>query len=55
MLGYLKIPGFSDYLHPLDATHMLGVGKDTQEVDGAVRIKGVKAQSLESQQSNGVM
>ena len=32
LLGYLKIPGFSDYLHPLDATNMLGVGKDTVEV-----------------------
>ena len=42
MLGYLKIPGFSDYLHPLDATHMLGVGKDTQEVNGAIMTKGVK-------------
>jgi hypothetical protein len=42
MLGYLKIPGFSDYLHPLSATHMLGVGKDTQEVDGIIIPKGVK-------------
>ena len=33
MLGYLKVPGFSDYLHPLDttSTRMLGVGKDTVE------------------------
>ena len=29
LLGYLKIPGFSDYLHPLSATLMLGVGKET--------------------------
>jgi inhibitor of cysteine peptidase len=29
VLGYLKIPGFSDYLHPIDATHILGVGKET--------------------------
>ena len=31
VLGYLKIPGFSDYLHPLDssATRLLGVGKHT--------------------------
>ena len=49
LLGYLKIPGFSDYLHPLDstATRMLGIGKDTQEetdASGNVRVvtKGVK-------------
>ncbi|MEE9592349.1 MAG: beta-propeller domain-containing protein [Thermoplasmata archaeon] len=31
VLGYLKIPGFSEYLHPMDETHILGVGKDTVE------------------------
>jgi uncharacterized secreted protein with C-terminal beta-propeller domain len=31
VLGYLKIPGFSEYLHPMDETHILGVGKDTTE------------------------
>lgn len=25
--GELKIPGFSDYLHPVDADHLLGLGK----------------------------
>ncbi|MEJ7639777.1 MAG: beta-propeller domain-containing protein [Singulisphaera sp.] len=24
MLGELKVPGFSRYLHPVDATHLLG-------------------------------
>lgn len=33
VLGYLKIPGFSEYLHPLDERHVLGVGKDTVEAD----------------------
>lgn len=28
VVGKLKIPGYSDYLHPLDATHIIGVGKD---------------------------
>lgn len=28
VLGKLKIPGYSDYLHPVDATHLLGFGKD---------------------------
>ncbi|MCC6643783.1 beta-propeller domain-containing protein [Candidatus Peregrinibacteria bacterium] len=26
--GYLKIPGYSDYLHPYDETHVIGFGKD---------------------------
>jgi inhibitor of cysteine peptidase len=29
--GKLKIPGYSDYLHPFDETHVIGIGKDTIE------------------------
>ncbi len=29
VLGKLKIPGYSDYLHPIDETHILGLGKDS--------------------------
>ena len=29
VLGKLKIPGYSDYLHPYDETHLIGIGKDT--------------------------
>ncbi len=29
VLGELKIPGFSNYLHPLDETHLIGFGSDT--------------------------
>lgn len=29
ILGELKIPGFSSYLHPLDENHLLGIGRDT--------------------------
>lgn len=32
--GELKIPGFSDYLHPYDETHIIGFGKDTIEAEG---------------------
>ncbi|HYG76218.1 MAG TPA: beta-propeller domain-containing protein [Planctomycetota bacterium] len=32
VLGELKIPGFSDYLHPYDENHLIGFGKET--VDG---------------------
>ncbi len=31
VLGYLKIPGYSDYLHPYDENHVIGLGKDTME------------------------
>jgi uncharacterized secreted protein with C-terminal beta-propeller domain len=29
--GQLKIPGFSEYLHPISNTMLLGLGKDTTE------------------------
>lgn len=31
ILGYLKIPGYSTYLHPYDDDHIIGIGKDTVE------------------------
>ncbi|MFH0966798.1 MAG: beta-propeller domain-containing protein [Methanobacteriota archaeon] len=34
VLGELKIPGYSDYLHPYDKTHLIGIGKDTYENSG---------------------
>lgn len=39
VLGFLKIPGVSDYLHPYDDTHVIGIGRDATE-EG--RIKGMK-------------
>lgn len=30
VLGYLKIPGYSDYLHPYDENHIIGVGKNAR-------------------------
>lgn len=29
VLGKLKIPGYSNYLHPYDENHVIGIGKDT--------------------------
>ena len=29
LLGELHIPGFSDYMHPIDAGHLLTIGRDT--------------------------
>jgi uncharacterized secreted protein with C-terminal beta-propeller domain len=31
ILGALKIPGYSNYLHPYDENHIIGFGKDTVE------------------------
>jgi uncharacterized secreted protein with C-terminal beta-propeller domain len=32
VLGELKIPGYSTYLHPYDATHIIGVGMEDRNV-----------------------
>ena len=43
ILGELKIPGFSDYLHPYDENHIIGIGKETGSNEwNGVSIKGVK-------------
>ena len=43
ILGELKIPGFSDYLHPYDENRIIGVGKETKESDfGGFSAQGVK-------------
>ena len=39
VLGFLKIPGVSDYLHPYDQDHVIGIGRDASE-EG--RIQGMK-------------
>ncbi|MBC7091719.1 MAG: beta-propeller domain-containing protein [Nitrososphaeria archaeon] len=33
VLGWLKIPGYSDYLHPLGEDHVIGIGKETIEAE----------------------
>jgi len=43
VMGELKIPGFSDYLHPYDENHIIGIGKETEGNEwGGVSVKGVK-------------
>ena len=32
VLGKLKIPGYSTYLHPYDENHMIGIGMETKEI-----------------------
>jgi uncharacterized secreted protein with C-terminal beta-propeller domain len=31
IVGELKIPGYSTYLHPYDETHLIGIGMDSEE------------------------
>ncbi len=42
VIGALKIPGFSTYMHILDANHVLGFGTDTNEENGNIRTGGIK-------------
>ena len=41
ILGELKIPGYSDYLHPYDENHIIGFGKDTVEITQKDRLGNV--------------
>ena len=41
VLGELKVPGFSSYLHPYDETTLIGLGKETDEngrVTGGIKL-----------------
>ena len=38
VLGELKLPGFSNYLHPYDETHVIGIGREVENG----QFKGVK-------------
>lgn len=49
VLGELKIPGYSNYLHPYDETHLIGIGMDTVDsgddksgILNSASIQGVK-------------
>jgi uncharacterized secreted protein with C-terminal beta-propeller domain len=43
ILGKLKIPGYSDYLHPYDKDHIIGIGKETDTNEwGGVSTQGLK-------------
>lgn len=43
VIGKLKIPGFSNYLHPYDNATLIGIGKETEENEsGGVITKGLK-------------
>ncbi len=42
ILGYLKIPGYSDYLHPYDESHIIGFGKETVQTKSGFTVEGMK-------------
>ena len=43
ILEELKIPGFSNYLHPYYKEHIIDIGRDTKEVEnGRVQQLGIK-------------
>jgi uncharacterized secreted protein with C-terminal beta-propeller domain len=43
VLGELEIPGYSDYLHPYDDSHIIGIGMETGENQwGGISTTGVK-------------
>jgi uncharacterized secreted protein with C-terminal beta-propeller domain len=42
VLGQLKITGYSDYLHPYDENHIIGIGKETTDQGTFAWYQGVK-------------
>jgi len=42
LVGELKVPGYSDYIHPLGENHLLTIGKDTKEQYGTAWYQGVQ-------------
>lgn len=44
ILGFLKITGYSDYLHPIEDNLIIGVGRETKESEDGTRVndEGVK-------------
>ncbi len=42
ILWELKIPGYSEYLHPYDANHLIGLWRDTFDINGRTRNGGLK-------------
>ena len=40
--GELEIPGYSDYLHPLNDNTLLGIGKDALVSNGITNLQGLK-------------
>lgn len=42
VVGELKVPGYSDYIHPLGEDHLLAIGKDAVDVGSFAWYQGVQ-------------
>ncbi len=40
--GELKVPGYSDYIHPLGENHLMTIGKDAKEENGTTWYQGMQ-------------
>jgi len=47
VVGQLEMPGFSSYLHPIDATHVLGIGSEASNLKIALYDVGDPANPVE--------
>lgn len=47
VLGELKIPGFSTYMHPLDRDHLLAVGFDADDQGSFAYFQGIQIQMFD--------
>lgn len=53
LLGELKVPGFSNYLHPYDENTLIGLGRDTNlDAYGNVRTGGLKLSLFDVHDAN---
>jgi uncharacterized secreted protein with C-terminal beta-propeller domain len=50
VLGELKIPGFSTYMHPMDATHLLAIGLDADDKGSFAYFNGIQLQIFDISQ-----
>ena len=46
ILGQLKIPGFSNYLHPYDENHIIGFGMDTELIGAGTESERAMTQGM---------
>jgi inhibitor of cysteine peptidase len=42
IVGELKVPGYSTYLHPLNDNYLLALGQETSSEDDSVRVSGLQ-------------
>jgi uncharacterized secreted protein with C-terminal beta-propeller domain len=52
ILGELKIPGYSNYLHPYDENHVIGIGKECVDMGDFAWYQGVKLSLFDASDVN---